>query len=121
MHGIPVTIVGAIASKGRVLGQSFDGMVLMPITTFESMYGRRQNDDDLGEDAHEPTEIDAGDAARARRRCASRTICAPVRPTTSPSRRPSALVDFWKQLTQVLFTVIPAMVAIGIVVGGIVS
>ena len=31
-----------------------------------------------------------------------------------------ALVNFWKQLTQVLFTVIPAMVAIGIVVGGIV-
>jgi putative ABC transport system permease protein len=31
-----------------------------------------------------------------------------------------ALVNFWKQLTQVLFTVVPAMVAIGIVVGGIV-
>jgi putative ABC transport system permease protein len=31
-----------------------------------------------------------------------------------------ALVDFWKQLTRVLFSVIPAMVAIGIVVGGIV-
>ena len=31
-----------------------------------------------------------------------------------------ALVDFWKQLTRVLFTVVPAMVAIGIVVGGIV-
>ncbi len=31
-----------------------------------------------------------------------------------------ALVDFWKQLTNVLFTVIPAVVAIGIVVGGIV-
>src|SRR5204862_544904 len=31
-----------------------------------------------------------------------------------------ALVDFWKQLTKVLFTVVPAMVAIGIVVGGIV-
>ena len=42
VHGIPVTIVGAIAAKGRVLGQSFDGMVLLPITTFESVYGRRQ-------------------------------------------------------------------------------
>src|SRR5205814_362556 len=31
-----------------------------------------------------------------------------------------ALVDFWKQLTRLLFSVIPAMVAIGIVVGGIV-
>ena len=32
----------------------------------------------------------------------------------------SALVDFWKQLTRVLFTVIPAVVAVGILVGGIV-
>ncbi|MCC7004234.1 MAG: FtsX-like permease family protein, partial [Gemmatimonadaceae bacterium] len=31
-----------------------------------------------------------------------------------------ALVDFWKQLTAVLFAVIPAVVAIGVVVGGIV-
>ena len=31
-----------------------------------------------------------------------------------------ALIAFWKQLTRVLFTVIPAVVAIGIVVGGIV-
>ena len=31
-----------------------------------------------------------------------------------------ALVGFWKNLTRILFTVIPAVVAIGIVVGGIV-
>jgi putative ABC transport system permease protein len=31
-----------------------------------------------------------------------------------------ALVAFWKNLTKVLFSIIPAMVAIGIVVGGIV-
>src|SRR5262249_41169303 len=43
VHGIPLTIVGAIASKGRVLGQSFDAVVMLPITTFEAMYGRRQN------------------------------------------------------------------------------
>jgi putative ABC transport system permease protein len=30
------------------------------------------------------------------------------------------LVSFWQRLTRVLFTVVPAMVAIGIVVGGIV-
>src|SRR2546422_1187722 len=31
-----------------------------------------------------------------------------------------ALVAFWKSLTQVLFTVVPAVVCIGIIVGGIV-
>ena len=32
----------------------------------------------------------------------------------------AALVEFWKRLTKVLFSVIPAFVAIGVVVGGIV-
>src|SRR5205085_8322593 len=35
VHGIPVTIIGTIVAKGRVLGQSFDGFVMLPITTFE--------------------------------------------------------------------------------------
>src|SRR5208282_5976830 len=31
-----------------------------------------------------------------------------------------ALVEFWKRLTRLLFTAIPAVVAIGVIVGGIV-
>src|SRR6476661_1639301 len=30
-------IVGVVAKKGNVLGQSFDGFVLLPLTTFESL------------------------------------------------------------------------------------
>ena len=41
IRGELFTVVGVVAAKGRVLGQSFDGFVMMPITTFESMYGRR--------------------------------------------------------------------------------
>ena len=46
-----------------------------------------------------------------------------LRPTESSDfsiETADALVSFWKQLTRVLFAVVPAMVAIGIVVGGIV-
>ncbi|MGQ0647447.1 MAG: ABC transporter permease, partial [Gemmatimonadaceae bacterium] len=35
------SVVGVNARKGSVLGQSFDGFVLMPITRFEMLYGRR--------------------------------------------------------------------------------
>ncbi len=42
IRGELFSIVGVVAPKGRVLGQSFDGFVMMPITTFESIYGRRQ-------------------------------------------------------------------------------
>jgi putative ABC transport system permease protein len=36
------TVIGTIAKKGRVLGQSFDGFVLLPLPTFEMLYGRRK-------------------------------------------------------------------------------
>src|SRR4029078_1267797 len=38
----------------------------------------------------------------------------------SPVETADALVEFWKNLTRILFSVIPAIVAIGVVVGGIV-
>src|SRR6476661_2382973 len=36
------TIIGTIAKKGRVLGKSFDGFVLLPLPNFEMIYGRRK-------------------------------------------------------------------------------
>src|SRR5215203_2743851 len=40
--GNEVLVKGIIARKGRMLGQSFDGFILLPFTTFESWYGRRK-------------------------------------------------------------------------------
>lgn len=112
------TIVGVNARKGRVLGQSFDGFVLMPITRFEMMYGRRntttisvklRNAEDIA-----PAMARAEEALRVAHR---------LRPTEENDfaiETADALVEFWKTLTRVLFAVVPAVVAIGIVVGGIV-
>ncbi|HZI27598.1 MAG TPA: ABC transporter permease, partial [Gemmatimonadaceae bacterium] len=111
-------IVGVNARKGRVLGQSFDGFVLMPITRFEMIYGRRNtttvsvkmtNAADVG-----PAMQRAEEALRIGRR---------LRPTDENNfsiETSDALVEFWKNLTRVLFAVLPAVVGIGIVVGGIV-
>ena len=118
VKGLPFTIVGAIASKGRVLGQSFDGMVLMPITTFESLYGRRQTTT-ISVKMSEAASIEDGmNRAREAMRIAHRLR--PNQPDDFAVETSAALVSFWEQLTKVLFTVVPAMVAIGIVVGGIV-
>ena len=118
VHGIPMTIVGAIASKGRVLGQSFDGMVLLPITTFEAMYGRRQNTT-ISVKMATADEIEPA-MARAQEAMRLAHHLHPGQDDDFAVEPSSALVDFWKQLTRVLFTVIPAVVAIGIIVGGIV-
>jgi putative ABC transport system permease protein len=118
VRGELFTIVGVIAPKGRVLGQSFDGFVMMPITTFESIYGRRKT---TTISVKMPTANDvAGGMSRAEE---AMRLAHRLRPGEEPDfsiETADALVSFWKQLTSMLFAVVPAMVAIGIVVGGIV-
>ncbi len=118
VHGIPMTIVGAIAPKGRVLGQSFDGMVLLPMTTFESLYGRRQTTT-ISVRMAEASQVDGG-MARAREAMRVAHRLRPGQDDDFSVETSAALVSFWEQLTKVLFTVVPAVVAIGIIVGGIV-
>ena len=115
---LPVTVKGVIAKKGAVLGQSLDGRVLLPLTTFESVYGRRQT---LTIAVKMPT-ADVLEDAMARAEEAMR-ISRRLRPNEENNftvDKADALVSFWTDLTSVLFTVTPAVVAIGIVVGGIV-
>ena len=89
--GREMTVKGVTAPKGRVLGQSFDGFALVPITVFEQMYGRRltttvsvkvQYAEEL------PWAMD-----RAKKPCAWPTGSVPRSPTTSPSTRP---MPWWR-------------------------
>ena len=116
--GIEMRVKGTVARKGRVLGQSFDGFVLLPITTFESIYGRRLTTtvsikmSDASELPH------AMDRAEEAVRLAHRLR--PGEPNDFAVDKADALVAFWTSLTGLLFVIIPAVVCIGIVVGGIV-
>jgi putative ABC transport system permease protein len=116
--GIEMRVKGTVAKKGRVLGQSFDGFILLPITTFESIYGRRLTTtvsikmNDASELPH------AMDRAEEAVRLAHRLR--PGEPNDFTVDKADALVAFWTSLTGLLFVIIPAVVCIGIVVGGIV-
>ncbi|MDQ6885970.1 MAG: ABC transporter permease [Gemmatimonadota bacterium] len=112
------TIVGVIAKKGRVLGQSFDGFVLMPLPTFESIFGRRKTNT-VSVKMQEASEV-AGAMARAEEAMRVAHHLSPAEPDNFSVETADALIAFWKQLTQLLFSVIPAVVAIGVLVGGIV-
>ena len=115
---LPVTVKGVTAKKGNVLGQSFDGFALLPFSTFESVYGRRQTltisvkmtSSDVLPDAM----VRSHEAMRLARRLR------PNEPDDFTVDKADVLVEFWTNLTGVLFKVIPAVVAIGLVVGGIV-
>jgi putative ABC transport system permease protein len=112
------SVVGVNARKGQVLGQSFDGFVLMPLSRFEMIFGRRNTTTVSVKvrtaEAVAPAMARVEEALRVARR---------LRPTQDSDftlETSDALVDFWKTLTRVLFAIVPAIVSIGIVVGGIV-
>jgi putative ABC transport system permease protein len=112
------TVVGVVEKKGRMLGQSFDGFILLPITTFESLYGRRRTTT-ISVKMATAEEVTEGMAlADGAMRTAHRLK--PGQESDYSIETADALIDFWKNLTRVLFSVIPAIVGIGIVVGGIV-
>jgi putative ABC transport system permease protein len=118
MMGRRFEVVGVIARKGRVLGQSFDGFALTPITVFEAIYGRRRTTTISVKLAS------SEDVAPAMSRAVeAMRVARGLRPFERDNFTVStadALVDFWNQLTRVLFAVVPAVVAIGVLVGGIV-
>jgi putative ABC transport system permease protein len=118
IDGQRFTVIGTIAKKGRVLGQSFDGFVLLPLPNFEMVYGRRKsNTVSVKMPTADLIASGMGQADEAMR------IAHHLRPGEEPNysvETADALVEFWKSLTRILFSVIPAIVAIGVVVGGIV-
>jgi putative ABC transport system permease protein len=118
VRGEQFLVKGVIAKKGTVLGNSWDGFVMLPLTTFEALYGRRQTSV-ISVKMPDALSVTSGmQRAEEAMRIAHRLR--PMEPNDFTVDTADALVSFWKGLTRVLFTVIPAVVAIGILVGGIV-
>ncbi|MDP1861697.1 MAG: ABC transporter permease [Gemmatimonadaceae bacterium] len=111
-------IIGVNASKGQVLGQSFDTFALMPTTRFEMLFGRRATTTVSVKMAR--AEEVAPAMARAEEAMRVARALRPSEENNFSIETSEALVAFWKTLTRLLFAIIPAVVAIGVVVGGIV-
>ncbi|HZH40702.1 MAG TPA: ABC transporter permease [Gemmatimonadales bacterium] len=118
IRGRQFTVKGVVAKKGTVLGISQDGFVMMPYSTFEALYGRRKTT------VISVKMSDASQVQPAMQRAEeAMRIAHRLRPSQVDDFSVStadAFVSFWENLTRVLFTVVPVVVAIGIVVGGIV-
>src|SRR5213595_1649393 len=118
LRGWAFTIKGVIAKKGTVLGQSWDGFVMLPLTTFEALYGRRQTTVISVKMPAAARVADAMLRAEEAMRIAHRLR--PAQEDDFTVDTGEGLIAFWGKLTRVIFTVVPAVVVIGIVVGGIV-
>ncbi|MEO8479098.1 MAG: ABC transporter permease [Gemmatimonadota bacterium] len=112
------TVIGVVAPKGKTLGQSFDGFALLPLPIFEAIWGRR-GATVVSVKMRTPQEINgAMDRAEEAMRLSHRL--GPRQDDDFTVDKADALIAFWTSLTALLFAVIPAVVCIGIVVGGIV-
>jgi len=111
-------VKGVIAKKGTVLGQSWDGFVMLPFTTFEALYGRRRTTVIAVKMPEAHQVVDAMNRAQEAMRIAHRLR--PGAPDDFTIDTAEGLITFWENLTRVLFMVVPAVVVIGVVVGGIV-
>jgi putative ABC transport system permease protein len=118
VRGIQLVVKGVIAKKGTVLGQSWDGFVMLPLTTFESMYGRRQT---MVISVKMPTA--EGVAPAMVRAEEAMRIAHRLRPGADNDftiDTGEGLIAFWAKLTRVIFNVVPIVAGIGCIVGGIV-
>ena len=116
--GEQFAIIGVNAGKGKVLGQSFDAYAMMPTTRFEMLFGRR-NTTTVSVKVASPDQM-APAMARAQEALRVSRGLRPGEEDNFAIETSDALVSFWKTLTRLLFAIIPAVVAIGVVVGGIV-
>jgi putative ABC transport system permease protein len=91
---------------------------MVPLTRYEMIYGRRSTSS-ISVKMREAADV-APAMARAEEAMRLAHRLRPGLENNFSVETADALIDFWKSLTAVLFSVIPAVVAIGIVVGGIV-
>ncbi len=118
VRGIELTVLGVVAKKGTVLGQSWDAFVMLPLSTFETLYGRRLT---TVVSVKMPTaESVPGAMLRAEEAMRIAHRLRPGEENDFTVDTGEGLIAFWGRLTRVIFTVVPAVVGIGIVVGGIV-
>ncbi len=118
VHGTQFTVKGIVKKKGSVLGQSWDGFVMLPLTVFEAIYGRRQTTV-ISVKMHEARDV-AGAMLRAEGAMRVARRLRPGQDNNFTVDTAEGLITFWRNLTRIIFTVVPAVVAIGIIVGGIV-
>src|SRR6266700_1382542 len=118
VRGTQLTIKGVIAEKGTVLGQSWDGFVMLPLTTYESLYGRRQTTV-ISVKMPQAAAV-AGGMLRAEEAMRIAHRLRPGEENDFTLDTGEGLIAFWGRLTGVTFWVVRAVVIIGIVVGGIV-
>jgi putative ABC transport system permease protein len=115
----PFTVVGVGARQGKMLGQSQDNWVAVPITTFQQTYGYNDSVDIYARAAGTPESMEqAKDEVRVIMR--ARRHNAVGQPDDFEIETNDTFLDIWKQISGIFFDVVIGIASISLVVGGIV-
>jgi putative ABC transport system permease protein len=118
LNGRDVTVIGVIQKRGSVLGVSRDNVALLPLSEWESIYGRLSSYVVYVKMA-DVSEL-VGAMARAEEALRIRRHLRPEQEDNFTIETSDALLSFWTRITGLLFAIIPSVVVIGVLVGGIV-
>jgi putative ABC transport system permease protein len=117
--GIPYTIVGVGDRQGKMLGQSQDNWVAVPMTTYQQTYGYNDSLDIYARAGGTPESMEqAKDEVRVIMR--SRRHNAVGQPDDFEIETNDTFLDIWKQFSAIFFDVVIGIASISLVVGGIV-
>jgi putative ABC transport system permease protein len=118
IDGESFEVVGAAKELGTTFGQSQDNFVVMPIETYQKIYGSKDSID-INVQALGPGVMDmAKDEARMLMR--ARHHLPPKEEDNFGIIEASAIMDLWKQLTGTLASSSIGIVSVFMVIGGIV-
>jgi putative ABC transport system permease protein len=112
----PYRVVGVLAKKGQILGQSMDLIAIIPFNTFLAVYGKRDFQIDVAVD--DPDQLDRleDEVTGIMRRVRS---VPPGEPDDFSVNRTEQLADTYRQLTSALYGVALGVGLITLLVGGI--
>ena len=112
----PYEVIGVLAKKGQILGQSMDLIALIPFNTFLAVYGKRDFQIDVA--VENPNQIDRleDEVTGIMRRVRS---VPPGEPDDFSVNRTQQLADTYRQLTGALYGVALGVGLITLLVGGI--
>jgi putative ABC transport system permease protein len=117
--GIPFTVVGVGDRQGKMLGQSQDNWVAVPITTYQQTYGFNDSVDIYARGGLNPESMEtAKDQVRVIMR--ARRHNAVGEPDDFEIETNDTFLDIWKQISAIFFDVVIGIASISLVVGGIV-
>lgn len=111
-------VVGLLEERGSVLGQSQDNLVLIPVTTYQKLFGKRDPININVRAASAETMIDSQEEA---------TLLLKIRRGLNPWDEPDfnvsssqMIYDFYQNITRGIYGLTVGIVAISLLVGGIV-